>query len=116
MRFRFLVIALGTMLLATACGGSDKPYLVPVDSKLQPFNPPEAAALTGEKEDLFAPIDDDDDGDDDDDDDTGEAEAAETPATPAPAAAPEASKSPAKAPAKGATTPAPAKGKTAKPQ
>lgn len=115
MRFRFLVIALGTMLLATACGGNSKPYLVPVDSKLQPFSPPEEAALTGEKQDLLAPIDDDDDdddmGDDDDLGDDGDTEVGAPEAAPAPvapAAAPDA-KAPAKQPVTAPKAKTPAK-------
>ncbi len=109
----FFIAPLAALALAgPACGGSDEKYLIPADSQLRPFTPPEEEELTGSEAEV-APEDDDWSGDE-------PAAAPGAPAAPA-AAAPAAPAEPA-APAAAAKPGKPAKaakpgkaGKAAKP-
>lgn len=58
---RFLILAVVAISLGLGCGGSDKKYMIPVDSPARPFVAPDS-------DDLGASADDDDWSTDEDDD------------------------------------------------
>jgi hypothetical protein len=106
----FFIASLAGLTLAGGCGGSDEKYLIPADSQLRPYTPPDEDELTGGEAEA-APEDDDWSSD--------EPAGAAAPAAPeaaetAPAVAPAAE--PAAVPARAAKPGKPAKpGKAAKP-
>jgi hypothetical protein len=103
MRAGALLTVLTAMAMAIGCGGSDKPYLMPVDSPAKPFASPEADEIVESAGD-----DGDWDLDEGDDGDSGAGEA--PPAEPAAKPAPPAAK-----PAQPAAKPAPPAAKPAQP-
>lgn len=58
LRLFFIASLAGLALAGPGCGGSDEKYLIPADSQLRPYTPPEEDELTGGEAEA-APEDDD---------------------------------------------------------
>jgi hypothetical protein len=109
LRLFFIASLAGLTLAGSGCGGSDEKYLIPADSQLRPYTPPEEDELTGEAE--AAPEDEDWSSDE-----PAGAAAPEAPAAPAETAPAAPAAEPAAVPAKAAKPGKPAKaGKAARP-
>jgi hypothetical protein len=110
LRLFFIASLAGLALAGPGCGGSDEKYLIPADSQLRPYTPPEEDELTGGEAEA-APEDDDWSSDE-----PAGAAAPAAPAAPAEAAPAAPAAEPAARPAKAAKPGKAAKaGKAAKP-
>ena len=112
LRLFFIASLAGLALAGSGCGGSDEKYLIPADSQLRPYAPPEEDELTGGEAEATP---EDDDWSSDDPAGAAAPAAPEAPAETAPAAAPAAEPA-AAVPGKAAKPGKPGKpGKAAKP-